>query len=265
METSNDRDIFIAGANWIVFVFLTAILVLVNYVLLLLPIDPAARDVILYISLVINLIFWVDTFYWLRKLPGRRYLTHYHGRMAFIGNIPVFLPLRLLQLWLFYRKLRQLDIHISSDIALRQNPRGVVLSFCFVAVVVFEFSSVFILNAEAGAPGANIETADDALWWSFVTVATVGYGDRVPVTSGGRVVAVMLMIVGIALFGVFTSALSDWIRRPRRLRDAQGGINQNDGAVTAVEMRQLLEEQNLAYQKSIAELSDKISRLEQKI
>jgi voltage-gated potassium channel len=265
METTNDRDLFKQEANWIVFIFLMVILSMVNFILLLLPIDPIAKNVILDVNLFINIIFWIDAFYWLRKLPGRRYLTNYHGIMAFIGNIPLFTPLRLLQIFLFYRKLRQLDLHITSEIAVRRNSKGILLLFCFVAFAVFEFSAVFILVTEAGAPGANITTSDDALWWSFVTVATVGYGDRFPVTAGGRAVAVLLMIVGIAMFGIFTSTLGDWFRRPRRLRDAREGINQNDRAVTAVEMRQLLEEHNLAYQKSIAELSEKLNKLEQKI
>jgi hypothetical protein len=73
------------------------------------------------------------------------------------------------------------------------------------------------------------------------------------------------MIVGIAMFGILTSSLGDWFRRPRRLRDSIVGGNEDNRALTAIEMRKLLEEQNLAYQKSIAELTEKINRLEQKI
>jgi voltage-gated potassium channel len=265
MDQKNDRDLFKREANWIVFVFLIVILTMVNFVLLLLPISPAAKSVILDVSLVINFIFWIDSFYWLRKLPGRRYLTEYHGTMAFIGNLPFFTPLRLLQIFLFYRKLRQLNMDIRSEIAIRRNSKGVLLLFCFVAIVVFEFSAVFILNAEIGAPNANILDADDALWWSIVTVATVGYGDLYPVTDSGRSVAVLLMIVGIAMFGIFTSTLGDWFRRPRQLRDSQKGSNEENSAVTVEEMRKLLEEQNLEYQRSIAELTEKINELEQKI
>ena len=265
METTNDRDIFIAGANWIVFVFLIVILAMVSFIFLLLPISPEAKNVILDVNIVTNLIFWIDAFYWLRKLPQRRYLTHYHGAMAFIGNIPFLTPIRLLQIFLFYRQLRKLDLKITSEVVVKQNSKGVLLLFIFVAIVVFQFSAIFIISAEAGAPDANILDADDALWWAIVTVATVGYGDRYPVTDNGRSVAVMLMIVGIAMFGIFTSSLGDWFRRPRRLRDSKGGINQSDRPVTAKEMRQMLEEQNAAYQKSIAELSEKINELEQKI
>jgi voltage-gated potassium channel len=265
MESSNDRDLFVQSANWLVFVYLIVILSVVNLFLLLLPIDRNAKNVIFVITGLINIIFWVDAFYWLRKLPGRRYLTHYHGRLAFIGNIPIFTPLRLLQLWLFYRKMQQLDLPLISEVKVDRNPQGILLFFSFVAIVIFEFASVLVLNVEAGAAGANIETAGDALWWSFVTVATVGYGDKYPVSSGGRGVAILLMIVGIGMFGVFTSTLGDWFRRPRKLRGSQQGNRDEDKPVTIAEMRKLLEAQNVAYQKSIAELTDKLNMLEKKI
>jgi voltage-gated potassium channel len=264
MEEVNDRAIFAREANWIVFVFLIVILAVVNLLLLLLPIDPDAKNVILVTSLVINVIFWIDSFYWLKKLPNRRYLTHYHGRLAFIGNLPFFAPLRLLQIWLFYKQLRKLGIRVDREFKVKRNSQGVLLLFLYVAIIVFQFASVFVLLFESGDPSADINTSGDALWWAFVTVATVGYGDRVPVTIGGRITALFLMVVGIALFGIFTSSLSDWFRHPRRLREAQQKQEDENRAVTVAEMRQLLNQQNQAYQESIAELTAKISNLEEK-
>ena len=264
MNNVNDRELFARETNWIVFIFLIVILAVVDLLLLLLPIDPAAKNVILLIGLVINVIFWIDSFYWLKKLPKGRYLTHYHGRLAFIGNIPFFAPLRLLQIWLFYKQLRKLDIRIDREFEVNHNSQGVLLLFLYVAIVVFQISSVFVLIFESGDPAADINTSGDALWWAFVTVATVGYGDRVPVTTGGRITALFLMVVGIAMFGIFTSSLSNWFRHPRRLREAQQKQEDENRAVTVAEIRQLLEQQGQAYQKSIAELSEKLSNLEDK-
>ena len=50
------------------------------------------------------------------------------------------------------------------------------------------FSSIAILNVET-APESNIKTAEDAIWWAFVTITTVGYGDKFPVTTEGRIIA----------------------------------------------------------------------------
>jgi voltage-gated potassium channel len=65
-----------------------------------------------------------------------------------------------------------------------------------------------ILLFEENAKGSNIHNYPDALWWAIVTVTTVGYGDRYPVTEGGRAVAVILMLLGIGLIGVLTATVA---------------------------------------------------------
>jgi voltage-gated potassium channel len=65
-----------------------------------------------------------------------------------------------------------------------------------------------VLLFEENAKGSNIHTYADALWWAVVTVTTVGYGDRYPVSPGGRVVAAILMLVGIGLIGVLTATVA---------------------------------------------------------
>ena len=65
-----------------------------------------------------------------------------------------------------------------------------------------------MLLFERNAKGSNIHNYPDALWWAIVTVTTVGYGDRFPVTGGGRTVAVILMLLGIGLIGVLTATVA---------------------------------------------------------
>jgi voltage-gated potassium channel len=65
-----------------------------------------------------------------------------------------------------------------------------------------------VLLFEENAKGSNIHDYPDALWWAIVTVTTVGYGDRFPVSEGGRAVAVVLMLVGIGLIGVLTATVA---------------------------------------------------------
>jgi len=57
-------------------------------------------------------------------------------------------------------------------------------------------------------PNSNIKTAEDALWWAYVTITTVGYGDRFPVTTEGRLIASLLMTAGVGLFGTFAGYIS---------------------------------------------------------
>ncbi|MEJ7650121.1 MAG: potassium channel family protein [Nakamurella sp.] len=68
-----------------------------------------------------------------------------------------------------------------------------------------------ILDVEQLAPDANIRSFGDALWWASTTVTTVGYGDRFPVTTQGRFVAVGLMLVGLAVVGVITASVAAWL------------------------------------------------------
>jgi voltage-gated potassium channel len=67
-----------------------------------------------------------------------------------------------------------------------------------------------VMLFETNAPGSNIHTFKDAIWWAVVTVTTVGYGDRFPVTEGGRAVAVVLMMVGIGLIGTLTATVASF-------------------------------------------------------
>lgn len=72
------------------------------------------------------------------------------------------------------------------------------------------FGSVAVLEVERDAPDGNIRTLGDAVWWSFTTMTTVGYGDLAPTTGLGRLLAVGLMLSGIALLGVVTANIAAW-------------------------------------------------------
>ncbi len=84
--------------------------------------------------------------------------------------------------------------------------QAVVLS----VVLLLWIGSVAVLSAERNVTESAINTFGDALWWAFVTVTTVGYGDFSPVSVEGRIVAVLMMLVGIALIGVVTASVAAW-------------------------------------------------------
>ena len=72
-------------------------------------------------------------------------------------------------------------------------------------------AAIAMLDVEQDADGANITTFGDSLWWAAVTTATVGYGDRYPVTTEGRLIAVALMLVGIATVGAVIASVTAWL------------------------------------------------------
>ena len=78
------------------------------------------------------------------------------------------------------------------------------------------------LATERGKAGSSIETIGDAVWWAFVTIATVGYGDMVPVTMAGRVIGIVLMVVGLALVAIITASVASWFVANSRGEDVEG-------------------------------------------
>ena len=100
-----------------------------------------------------------------------------------------------------------------STMVLRQRAQCAFWATFLFAILVIVFGSIAILYLEV-SPQANIATAEDALWWSMVTMTTVGYGDLYPVTTSGRLLAALLMTSGILLFGTFTAAVASALLAP---------------------------------------------------
>jgi voltage-gated potassium channel len=82
----------------------------------------------------------------------------------------------------------------------------VAISAVFIAYI----AAIQITISERSVEGSNIKTFSDGLWWAVTTVTTVGYGDRYPTTTEGRLLAVLLMITGISLVGVITASVAAW-------------------------------------------------------
>ena len=78
------------------------------------------------------------------------------------------------------------------------------------ALFISYIAAIQITISERSVEGSNIKTFSDGLWWAVTTVTTVGYGDRYPTTSEGRLLAVLLMITGISLVGVITASVAAW-------------------------------------------------------
>jgi voltage-gated potassium channel len=83
-----------------------------------------------------------------------------------------------------------------------------------------------VLEFERGNPDANIASYPDALWWAVTTITTVGYGDRFPMSSAGRAVAVVLMIAGIAMFGVITATIAAYFVEQQAEEDVASRLDQ---------------------------------------
>ena len=228
-----------------IFVLALSILSIINMALAIAPLSAAVHNVVLIVDGVLCLIFLTDFFARLKRAPHKRtYLLHEGGWLDFLGSLP-FPGLRLARLFRMAR---------VSRIVHKYGPRGVwemiavdragsaLLGTLFLTIIVLEFGSIFVLAAEARADNANILTASDALWWSYVTVTTVGYGDRFPVTTSGRVVGVAMLTIGVGLFGVLTGFLANAFLAPKRTAPDQGQQPADDLRQEIEELKHLVRE-----------------------
>lgn len=131
---------------------------------------------------------------------GRWFVRHLH-EFAIVA-LPFLRPLRLLRLITVVTVLQR-----AAGWAFRGRVTLYVIASATLLVLI---AGLGVLDAEQNAPGANITTFGDAIWWAFVTITTVGYGDYFPTTGTGRLIAVGLMIAGIALIGSVTATFASW-------------------------------------------------------
>jgi voltage-gated potassium channel len=152
-----------------------------------------ATWVVFAVDYIVNLHLAQEKWVWFR--------THIFDLLIVV--LPVLRPLRLLRLVTILSVLQR-----TAGAAFRE--RVVVYVAGASALLVF-IAALAVLDAERSAVDATITTFGDALWWAFVTITTVGYGDFAPVTATGRLIAGGLMLGGVALLGVVTATLASWI------------------------------------------------------
>ncbi|TFD53495.1 ion transporter [Cryobacterium sp. Hh7] len=148
-------------------------------------------------------IFALDYLVNLTLAPNRWKWFYTHVFDLLIVVLPLLRPLRLLRLVTLLAVLQR-----TAGAAFRG--RVVIYVAGATALLVF-VAALAVLDSERTTSDPTITNFGDALWWAFVTVTTVGYGDFAPVTTQGRLIAGGLMLGGVALLGVVTATLASWI------------------------------------------------------
>lgn len=133
------------------------------------------------------------------------------GWLDLLSSIPVVSELRYIRIFRIFRVFRIIkSIKVLIDFIKNNKANSLYGFIVFVVFTLLVLCTTAVLYVEQYQ--GNIKTAEDALWWSFITITTVGYGDHYPVTNVGRLISVVLIIAGIASFGAGISYINDKIQ-----------------------------------------------------
>ncbi len=229
------------------FIGALSILSILNLVLSLVVQNETLETVILVINGFMAPIFLGDFLYRLFTAQSKSgYFFRNFGWADLLSSLP--LPqlkiLRLFRLWRVYR------------LILRFGARNLVNEF----ITHRAENALFTVVLELGSPNANITNASDALWWTIVTITTVGYGDRFPVTNWGRIIGVLVMFAGVGLFGTLAGFLSSKLLAPPAPKEAPAeAAAPTDPKARIAELKQMIE----AQEKATADLRVKLDEIDQ--
>ncbi len=144
--------------------------------------------------------FAADLIYGISQAKSKKTYLKSHPLEIAAVVLPFLRPLRLLRIVSFGSLvIQKVAIGRSFGITIR-----VFVTTLFLTYI----AAVQITLIERNALDANIKTFGDGFWWAITTVTTVGYGDRFPTTTEGRILAVGLMMLGIALIGVISATIA---------------------------------------------------------
>lgn len=183
-----------------------------------LPLSEATDAILDHVDDLICIVFFVD--FWVNLFSAHNKLAYLKwGWIDLASSIPMIDMARAARLARIIRILRAFrgirSARFIADYWLHRRADGAFFAIALLSVMLVLFSSISILQFET-VPESNIRTPQDALWWAFTTITTVGYGDKFPVTVEGRAIAALLMTAGVGMFGSFTGLMASWILRPAR-------------------------------------------------
>lgn len=202
-----------------IFIGVLSILSIFNIVLGLLIPDQDLTEILNIMNWLFSIIFIIDFFYRIMTAPSKsKYFFRQYGWADLFASLPfsqlkIFRVFRLVRV---YRLMRQVGPKKIADTLIKDRAGSALIILLLMGILVLEFGSLAIFRAEKLNPDANIKTASDAIWYTMVTISTVGYGDRYPTTNAGRIIGTLIIIIGVGIFGTFTGYLANLFLSPQK-------------------------------------------------
>ena len=245
--TSASRPSGLKNPGYEIFIALLSILSILNLVLLYVVQSATLDTVLLVMNVPITLIFFIDFVYRMKTAPDRGdYFWRNYGWADLLASLPFQQTkiLRVFRLVKVYRLLKEYGVKAIGRAVLKDRAGSALLMLLFIGILVLEFGSLLMLYLEADVEGANITDASDALWYIIVTMSTVGYGDQFPITNPGRVVGVVIIVVGVGIFGTLTGYLANLFLSPAKTSAQEG--QQPDVQKKLASLKDLIAQQQAA-------------------
>jgi hypothetical protein len=206
-----------------IFIGILSILSIANLVLVLVfAADPSQQLILSVMNALFSAIFLGDFIYRIATAPSAgRYFFRGFGWADLLASLPFpqLKILRLFRLLRVVRLLRDLGLRAIWTILIHDRANSALMTLLLMGVLVLQWGSIGVLAIEEDAEGANITSASDALWYTMVTISTVGYGDQFPVTNAGRLIGTLIIVVGVGIFGTFTGYLANLFLGPGKVKD----------------------------------------------
>lgn len=243
------------------FIGALSVLSIFNLLFLYLVNDPQIANVIYIINGFMMPIFLGDFFYRLFTTSSKSgYFFRNFGWADLLSSLPFpqLKILRMFRLWRVIRLFKRFGARRLLEEFIQHRAENALLLVIFLVMCVLEFGAMAVLKAETGAPNANITSASDAIWWAYVTITTVGYGDRFPTTNWGRIVGILVMTAGVGLFGTLAGFLSGKLLNPPAKKKAPATSEPNDPKARIAELKQMME----AQEQTTAELRAKLNEID---
>lgn len=225
-------DAEVKASGYELFALLVSLLSMANLAIIFWPGLGPVQQVALVVEVSLTPVFAADFLYRLLTSSNRRrYMRYGFGWADLVAIPPLLSVFRIFRIVATLRRLRRRGAAAVLEELDRARASTTFFATLFLVIAVVEFAGMAELAIEQNRPGANIHSASDALWWGFVTIATVGYGDRYPTSDPGRVVGTALLFAGVALFSVLTGFIANAFLAPRtrrRRRDVVEGTLEAD-------------------------------------